>query len=142
MQSLFEQEGQRRDHPGYTVRNNVLGHLQQGNSPSPLDRVMAAKLGTAAVDFCTRHMARSGPITAEDYCVLGLHADAQVVTPVENLIANTDFKHRRPREQWFEELQPLLRILEMNSEGNWGDDVDYLSCCTVVPLEPLPEEGS
>lgn len=26
---VFEQEGQRRDQQNFTVRNNVLGHLQQ-----------------------------------------------------------------------------------------------------------------
>ena len=32
------------------VRNNVLGHLQQGNRPSPLDRCRAIVLAIAATD--------------------------------------------------------------------------------------------
>ena len=36
--------------PNYDTRVTVLGHIQRGGSPSALDRVLASRLGNAAVD--------------------------------------------------------------------------------------------
>ncbi len=36
---------------GYEIRVVVLGHLQRGGSPVALDRILATRLGSAAVDF-------------------------------------------------------------------------------------------
>jgi len=37
-------------HPFYDVRVSVLGHMQRGGSPSCFDRVLASRLGVAAVE--------------------------------------------------------------------------------------------
>jgi 6-phosphofructokinase 1 len=37
-------------HPQYDMRVTVLGHLQRGGSPTVVDRVMASRMGVAAVD--------------------------------------------------------------------------------------------
>lgn len=37
-------------HPDYDVKTLVLGHLLRGGSPSANDRILASRLGTAAVD--------------------------------------------------------------------------------------------
>lgn len=37
--------------PHYDMRVTVLGHLQRGGSPTVLDRVMASRMGAAAVGF-------------------------------------------------------------------------------------------
>merc|ERR1719348_1139909 len=37
LNSLYHEEG--KDH--FSVRSNVLGHAQQGNTPSPFDRIMS-----------------------------------------------------------------------------------------------------
>ena len=44
---LLEQEGQGL----YDVRQNILGHLQQGGSPSPFDRLLAVRLVSRALDL-------------------------------------------------------------------------------------------
>ena len=36
---------------GYEARVTVLGHLQRGGSPSAFERVLATRLGAAAVDL-------------------------------------------------------------------------------------------
>ena len=36
--------------PGYSARVTVLGHLQRGGRPTCSDRVLASRLGVAAVD--------------------------------------------------------------------------------------------
>jgi 6-phosphofructokinase 1 len=38
-------------HLGYELRTVTLGHVQRGGSPTATDRVLASRLGAAAVDF-------------------------------------------------------------------------------------------
>ena len=38
-----------KNHPEYDVRVTILGHVQRGGSPSAFDRVMASRMGIAAV---------------------------------------------------------------------------------------------
>jgi 6-phosphofructokinase 1 len=38
-------------YPKYDIRVSVLGHMQRGGSPSCFDRVLATRLGVAAVEF-------------------------------------------------------------------------------------------
>jgi 6-phosphofructokinase 1 len=42
--SLYSEEGR----GVFTVRNNVLGHMQQGGSPSPFDRNLGTKMAAKA----------------------------------------------------------------------------------------------
>ncbi|OPX25666.1 MAG: 6-phosphofructokinase [Candidatus Latescibacterota bacterium] len=46
----FKVAEQISDASGFEVRVSVLGHLQRGGSPSALDRVLAGRLGAAAVE--------------------------------------------------------------------------------------------
>ena len=38
------------DYPGYDVRVSILGHLQRGGSPTAHDRILASRMGAAAID--------------------------------------------------------------------------------------------
>ncbi len=38
------------EYPQYDVRVTILGHLQRGGSPSAFDRILASRMGAAAVD--------------------------------------------------------------------------------------------
>lgn len=40
----------RHEHPEYDVRVTILGHIQRGGTPSASDRILASRMGTAAVD--------------------------------------------------------------------------------------------
>ncbi|MCS7223430.1 MAG: 6-phosphofructokinase [Armatimonadetes bacterium] len=40
-----------RKRTGLAVRVTVLGHIQRGGTPTPRDRILASRLGNAAVDF-------------------------------------------------------------------------------------------
>ena len=37
-------------HPEYDVRVSILGHMQRGGSPCAEDRIMASRMGVAAVE--------------------------------------------------------------------------------------------
>ena len=39
-----------KDHPEYDVRVTILGHIQRGGSPTASDRVLASRMGVAAID--------------------------------------------------------------------------------------------
>lgn len=40
----------RKEYPQYDVRVSILGHLQRGGTPSAHDRILASRMGVAAVE--------------------------------------------------------------------------------------------
>jgi len=40
----------RKEYPQYDVRVSILGHLQRGGTPSAYDRILASRMGVAAID--------------------------------------------------------------------------------------------
>ncbi|MBP6663610.1 MAG: 6-phosphofructokinase [Paludibacter sp.] len=38
------------EHPDYDVRVTILGHIQRGGSPTAYDRILASRMGVAAID--------------------------------------------------------------------------------------------
>lgn len=40
----------KQEYPDYDVRVTILGHLQRGGSPTAFDRILASRMGAAAVD--------------------------------------------------------------------------------------------
>lgn len=43
-------ERMRKEHPEYDVRVSILGHIQRGGSPTAYDRIIAGRMGVAAID--------------------------------------------------------------------------------------------
>lgn len=43
-------ERMKREHPEYDVRVSILGHIQRGGSPTAYDRIIASRMGVAAID--------------------------------------------------------------------------------------------
>ena len=43
-------ERMRNEHPEYDVRVTILGHIQRGGSPTAHDRILASRMGVAAID--------------------------------------------------------------------------------------------
>lgn len=63
---------------GFEVRVTILGHVQRGGSPSAFDRLLATRLGAAAVDAL--HEGKSG-------VMVGLISSKIVATPIEEAVA-------------------------------------------------------
>ena len=40
----------RNEYPQYDVRVTILGHLQRGGTPTACDRILASRLGVAAIE--------------------------------------------------------------------------------------------
>ncbi|XP_032994493.1 ATP-dependent 6-phosphofructokinase, muscle type isoform X2 [Lacerta agilis] len=111
--SLYSEEGKGI----FDTRKNVLGHMQQGGSPTPFDRNFGTKMGAKAVAWmsgkikeCSRH-GRIFANSPDSACLLGMRRRALVFQPVSELKEQTDFEHRIPRTQWWLKLRPILKIL-------------------------------
>jgi 6-phosphofructokinase 1 len=40
----------KKEYPQYDVRVTILGHIQRGGSPTATDRILASRMGAAAID--------------------------------------------------------------------------------------------
>ncbi|VDO82242.1 unnamed protein product [Soboliphyme baturini] len=114
LMQLFSEEGK----GAFTTRINVLGHAQQGGSPSPFDRNMATRMAAHAVenivDICRQCRREDGSVYTmdrESACLLGMVDRHSKFTSVFDLSEKTDFEHRMPKQSWWLKLRPLLRIL-------------------------------
>ena len=97
---LFEQEGTDL----FDVRQAVLGHLQQGGSPSPFDRLLATRLVRAAVDDLSRQLAE-GTSEGRYFGHVGGQVEAH---PLAHFEEEVDRRDRRPRQQWWLHLRPAV----------------------------------
>ena len=106
----------------FVTESNILGHLQQGDRPSPYDRILGTKYAAHAVDFFTEQLdklRRAGGGEGElgranepqSACMVGIRGTSMVTTPIQDLIAETDFAHRIPKRQWWMSLRALLHLL-------------------------------
>ena len=69
----------KNEYPQYDVRVTILGHLQRGGSPSANDRILASRLGVAAIDALM-----------EGYhnVMIGIENDEVVYVPFRKAIKN------------------------------------------------------
>ena len=104
--ALFEQEAKNL----FDVRVSVLGHMQQGGDPTPLDRIMAARMAGEAIAFIERECKPLKNDDAAAFC-LGIVSERITLTPFYDIARLVDFDHHRPKQQWWMELRPILRML-------------------------------
>lgn len=69
----------------YETRVTVLGHLQRGGSPSCYDRVMASRMGVAAVE---------GLLEGQNDVMIGIINDREIYTPLEDAITKQHLPNR------------------------------------------------
>uniref|UniRef100_A0A8C7HVQ4 Phosphofructokinase, muscle b n=1 Tax=Oncorhynchus kisutch TaxID=8019 RepID=A0A8C7HVQ4_ONCKI len=111
--NLYSEEGKGT----FDCRMNVLGHMQQGGTPSPFDRNFGTKMGSKSVLWLTNKLKecyRHGRIFAnmpDSACVLGMKKRSLVFQPLASLKDDTDFEHRIPKTEWWLRLRPILKIL-------------------------------
>ncbi|MEJ7557011.1 MAG: 6-phosphofructokinase [Pedobacter sp.] len=69
--------------PAYDIRVSVLGHIQRGGKPSCMDRVLASRLGVAAVE---------GLLNGQSGEMVGLKNREIIFTPFSHAIKHIDAK--------------------------------------------------
>jgi 6-phosphofructokinase 1 len=100
---LLEQESQGL----YDVRQNVLGHIQQGGCPTPFDRLLAVRLVSRALDLLADGFASGKP----DSFYLGLVESKVTARPLAQMTDEMDTQFRRPKEQWWLALRPVMKAV-------------------------------
>eukprot|EP00055_Hartaetosiga_balthica_P011268 m.50616 g.50616 ORF g.50616 m.50616 type:complete len:867 (+) comp7522_c0_seq2:130-2730(+) len=106
--------------PVYSSRSVILGHLQQGGSPSPLDRIRAARLAASAVQYLLKHMSENWDPekktvrtqTFKSASVIGIFGRDVSATPFKRLEKHIDRSHRLNKDNWWMNLHRLTRVLE------------------------------
>ncbi len=68
----------RRDELGFEVRTTVLGHVQRGGSPTAFERLLATRLGSAAVEAL---------LEGQSGVMVGLIGNKIVLTPLEEVVS-------------------------------------------------------
>nr|XP_016929674.1 ATP-dependent 6-phosphofructokinase isoform X2 [Drosophila suzukii] len=111
---LYSEEGKGL----FTCRMNILGHMQQGGSPTPFDRNMGTKMAAKCVDWLATQIKANVDANGVVNCkapetatLLGIVSRQYRFSPLVELIAETNFDQRIPKKQWWLRLRPLLRIL-------------------------------
>ncbi|XP_075210632.1 ATP-dependent 6-phosphofructokinase isoform X3 [Lycorma delicatula] len=126
---LYSEEGKGL----FSARMNVLGHMQQGGSPTPFDRNMGTKQGARCVEWlvetCKKYSVGTGKVYADkpDSAVLmGIVRRQYKFSPLVDLKQDTNFEKRIPKKQWWLKLRPLLRMLAKH-DSVLEKDVLYLT---------------
>ena len=116
---LLREEGQGT----FVAHSNILGHLQQGERPTPYDRILGIKYAAHAVEYFKSLIQKTRTSTGgiqttspDSACVLGIQGTRMKATPLSVLEANTDFVHHIPLEQWWMSLRRLLHVLAQHKD--------------------------
>ncbi|CAO3700457.1 unnamed protein product [Rhizopus stolonifer] len=109
----------------FDSRTAILGHIQQGTTPSSLDRIRATRIAMRAIQFMEQYSIEQldkahkdgveAPIdltnVKQSVTVAGIHGNSIVFTPVEDLMEETDMKNRKPHKAWWAEHRPIIDLL-------------------------------
>jgi 6-phosphofructokinase 1 len=102
---VFESEGEGL----YDVRHSALGHLQQGGAPSPFDRLLATRLVYEAITELAKILEKGG----RDAVYIGQAGSNIETRPVDRLMDQLDLENKRPYDQWWLSLYPVIPVVSM-----------------------------
>lgn len=94
-------------HGMYDVRQVVLGHIQQGGSPSPFDRLLATQFSYHALNLLDELLATG----RDDACCIGLSEGEIQSNNMLLMPSLVDVGTRRPREQWWLHLRKVAHAV-------------------------------
>ncbi|HSN12445.1 MAG TPA: 6-phosphofructokinase, partial [Propionibacteriaceae bacterium] len=100
---LLEQESKGT----FDVRQNILGHMQQGGAPTPFDRLLAVRLVSRALDLIGAEFAAG----TSNSCYIGLVQAKVSAAPMEQMMGEMDLRVHRPKEQWWLALRTVLNAV-------------------------------
>ncbi|KAJ1777601.1 6-phosphofructokinase, alpha subunit [Coemansia sp. RSA 2523] len=147
----------------YGARTSVLGHLQQGGTPSPLDRCRANTMAVDSVNWLqarcwdAMHIPNENNVrlpsdqlkrkyfpcvytdAPQTAAVIGVVGSEVRFTPISDLVVHTDFARRVPRTIWWEASRQLIDILSgvgVDIE-NGGCVSEYKSCAVDLTADDL-----
>lgn len=100
---IFEQESDGL----FDARELVLGQTQQGGAPSPFDRILGTRLAAHSMDWISNQI----DIGRSDSSVIGMREGAPKLMSLRHAEELADFENRRPIDQWWLRLGPIIDVL-------------------------------
>jgi 6-phosphofructokinase 1 len=104
MSTLFEQEGGDL----FDVRQAILGHIQQGGSPSPFDRIQATRLASQCIEFLLAEVNKPAPAAG----AIGLKGGEFKFTSIYDFPRLVEPGFQRPKEEWWLRLRPIAETMD------------------------------
>ncbi|KAL7267281.1 6-phosphofructokinase, alpha subunit [Rhizina undulata] len=97
----------------FESRTAIPGHVQQGGTPSPMDRVRATRLAVKCIQFMEENFKPTNDILAEKASVvIGIRGASVVFTSVADLVEeDTDWKNRRPMRAYWLDFKGIVDTL-------------------------------
>jgi 6-phosphofructokinase 1 len=114
----------------FDSRTAILGHTQQGGTPSPMDRIRASRLAVKCVQFIEQQAlpaldeanenGRDRPVDINNKpasaSVIGIIGSDVLFSPVKSLLSETDMKERKSNKGWWMPMTNLIHMLSI--QGN------------------------
>ena len=115
-------------HGRFESRHLVPGHVQQGGSPSPMDRVRAVRLASRCIQHLESYATRTPEEIVGDElstAVIGIKGASVIFSPMLKLETDeTNWKDRRPKNEFWLELKSVVDTLSGRNKL-----VDYCESC-------------
>lgn len=105
MARAFEQEGGGL----FDVRQQAIGHLQQGGKPSPFDRLLATRLVYYALKEMDEQVATGGDRAS----YIGFSSNYIGSHDLERMPEEVDEEFRRPKDQWWLAFEPIHQTVSL-----------------------------
>jgi 6-phosphofructokinase 1 len=103
IKELFERESEGL----FSVRQSILGHVQQGGDPSPFDRIQATRFASKSLDYLIHQAMSDEPRSA----FMGLQHGKIRFTPLDDFPKLIEEEVQRPKEQSWMSLLPLAKVM-------------------------------
>lgn len=99
----------------FDSRFAVPGHVQQGGTPSPMDRVRAVRFGVKSCQYLESYAGKSKDEINDDpmsTAVIGIRGAKVKFSPMEQIERDeTDWKDRRPKDEFWTNLVEIVDTL-------------------------------
>jgi len=115
LRRVFGQEGR----GVFDARHIVLGQTQQGGSPTPFDRILAARMAARSVAWLGEQIAAG----TSDSAIVGLQESGLQILPLRAVEELADRPRRRPVDQWWMRLRPTVDRLAARTTAPRRQDV-------------------
>jgi len=103
IRDLLTAEGQKL----FTVRRSILGHLQQGGDPTPMDRINATRLAIKGIKYLIDHAGKDHPFAK----FMGLKDGKVNFWDLSKFYDWTENEYSRAKEKWWWNLRKIASIL-------------------------------
>jgi 6-phosphofructokinase 1 len=107
-------------HERFESRDSIPGHVQQGGTPSPMDRTRAVRLAIKCMEHLEKFQSSSRDEILADQLsssVIGIKGASVVFTSMKQVEENeTDWKCRRPKVVFWDGLREVVDILSGRPE--------------------------